>query len=828
MVHSSIHAQAESGDDAKLTWISPNEYREIIFLNGAWEYRSHDSQSWHTINLPGHMTSEVELSFRKLFSLDSTQSNRQYSLVCYGINEYVTIYLNSKFLGSHSGGYSSFKIDIPKNYFNFQGKNIFELIVQPTDAIKDHISMDQTFLIPDNQCCIYRDLYLMSLPSEYIELNDIDYKFDDSYGSVDISIFVNLAHIENLSDTKSISNRVINYQIYKKGYNKPVVNKWQDFNTENSSQLKLRLNTKMSSPVLWSPENPYLYRLVLTLYKGNKQIDILSRDIGFKDLEVKNQDLYLNGERLVIKGINYTGCTNVMDSSSMGLEEDFEILKNLNINCIRTYKYLPHPYFVDLCDKKGILLIQDVPFEWKPVKSFMGHYTEEAANDYIEDAFYRDHFNVSLLGIGVNQFFTLNDMDSNVYDPRFKKNFLLLNNVIAKNTSSLSNGSDGYIFNIYDLDSNFKYWESDISKDILNSHLVFTSILSPLKSADFFTERDSVANQKYQANQLSTVVNYIEDISKLDGIFINSLRDWRASYPLTFSRDTNDPHKFKSGILTDNNDPRVSYKLISSIFKEQSAYQNSIVKHKQLLPNIFPIIGIILVLLFLLVYNSRKYFQENLKRIFIHPHGFFVDIRDKRKIPISHTLLIIIFFSLGLGLIYTTIFYFYKTYFDFDHLLTLILISENFKSKFVTLLWQPEKMLLYISLFSFVFYLIVGFILYILAIILKKRVSLGQITTTTFWSCSIYLLFVPLGMILFRILLFNIFILPIYLSIIGIHVLFILRLSKSIKVMFYWSSNKSILLVMTLMVCVLAGIIYFYVRNYGSIDYFLFYLNNMI
>ena len=107
----------------------------------------------------------------------------------------------------------------------------------------------------------------------------------------------------------------------------------------------------------WSAEHPNLYRLeIKVLDKKGKEIERLENHIGFRTVEIKDGKLLVNGQYILIKGVNrhehdpYTG--HVISRESM--ERDIALMKQLNINTVRTCHYPDDPYWYELCDKYGL------------------------------------------------------------------------------------------------------------------------------------------------------------------------------------------------------------------------------------------------------------------------------------------------------------------------------------------------------------------------------------------------------------------------------------------------------------------------------------------
>jgi hypothetical protein len=240
-------------------------------------------------------------------------------------------------------------------------------------------------------------------------------------------------------------------------------------------------------------------------------------------------------------------------------------------------------------------------------------------------------------------------------------------------------------------------------------------------------------------------------------------------------------------------------------------------------PDIFPFVGIVLILLFLFIYNTRKYFKENIRRIFIHPHGFYVDVRDKRKIPVSHTLLVAMFSSIGVGLISATILYFFHEHSIVDHLLTLATFSTAWKTRLIALCWQPGLAVLVFSLLNFASFLIIGIAVKLIALLSRRRWKLSQSITLIFWCGANWMLLVLVGMVLYKVLFYSNTILP-TLVILGVFTLwFLARLIKGIRVAFFWTEQKALMVVLIWAGVISTGIMYYFQQTNSLIDFVKYY-----
>ena len=115
----------------------------------------------------------------------------------------------------------------------------------------------------------------------------------------------------------------------------------------------------------WTAETPYLYKLYLTLRQGSKEIETVCQRVGFRHIEIKGGQLLVNGQPILIKGAD----RHELDPDGgyiVSLDrmiQDIKIMKQLNINAVRTCHYPDDPRWYDLCDEYGIYLTAEANLE---------------------------------------------------------------------------------------------------------------------------------------------------------------------------------------------------------------------------------------------------------------------------------------------------------------------------------------------------------------------------------------------------------------------------------------------------------------------------------
>lgn len=172
------------------------------------------------------------------------------------------------------------------------------------------------------------------------------------------------------------------------------------------SAATARVSMSLASILPWEPEQPKLYRLVLTLLDADgTELDYEATNIGFKHLEVKNGVLYLNGKELIIRGVNrHEHFPYGRAVTREHMIEEIRQMKRMNINSVRTCHYPDSLEWYRLCDQYGILLICECNLETHGVNGQLSH-DPAYAPQYVERAVrmvetFKNHASIYMWSLG--------------------------------------------------------------------------------------------------------------------------------------------------------------------------------------------------------------------------------------------------------------------------------------------------------------------------------------------------------------------------------------------------------------------------------------------
>lgn len=256
--------------------------------------------------------------------------SRRHYMVFEGVASCLELYINGAYAGYSQGSHLQAEFDITG--LVREGANTVTAKVRKWCS--GSYLEDQDFF---RMCGIFRDVYLLSRPQGHIRDIDIHAKDGQIHAAFEGSGTVELYDGEgNLLDRREARGEV-------------------DF--------------RVADPVLWNAEKPYLYDLVF--YYGG---EVIRQRVGFVTYAVNDRGAFtVNGVEVKLKGVNHhdTHPTNGYTLTDEELARDLELMKELNINCIRTSHYPPTPKFLELCDRMGFYVMLETDIE---IHGFCGRF----------------------------------------------------------------------------------------------------------------------------------------------------------------------------------------------------------------------------------------------------------------------------------------------------------------------------------------------------------------------------------------------------------------------------------------------------------------------
>ncbi|NLE45172.1 MAG: hypothetical protein GX620_10655 [Chloroflexi bacterium] len=319
----------------------------------------YDDSDWMCTRVPGNWDTIVPELFgysglgwyRTTFSVDPGWHGRRVVIRFEGSNYATRVWLNGQDVGTHEGGFTPFEFDVTEA-IEWDGANTLAVEVD-NRACLGRIPNSLTGWW--NYGGIYRDVVLCSIPALFIA--DTNVRAEPSLnGEGLLSVTITVDGEPPASDV---------------GIHLRVACDGKAVDLQGDADATLRWGQACSFDVswpgarLWSLESPTLYTLLVTLTDNlsGQIIDELPTTFGVRQFELRSDGFYLNGEPLVLKGVNrheeYSG-TGRVDPGGV-LESDLLRIRELGCNMVRIH-YPCEPSFYELTDRLGLLAFVEIPF----------------------------------------------------------------------------------------------------------------------------------------------------------------------------------------------------------------------------------------------------------------------------------------------------------------------------------------------------------------------------------------------------------------------------------------------------------------------------------
>lgn len=294
--------------------------------------------------------------YRKSFTLNENFNGREIFLHFGAAKSALEVYVNGEFVGYSQGSMTPHEFNVTK-------------VLKPGENVitaKLYRYSDGSYLEDQDMwwlCGIYREVYLFAEPK--LCLRDFYFKtdFDDTYTDSNVTLNMYINNYNNIRGKMTASAKLIDSN------NGKILLGTKETELSGGNEAVTFTET-VKAPEKWSAETPNLYTLVMTIELDGKIICVKTYKVGFKKVEIKGEKIYYNGMPLMIKGVNRHDfdCDNGWAVPREIYTQDLDIMKQNNINSIRTSHYPDDPYFYDMCNKYGFYVMDECEVETHGVR----------------------------------------------------------------------------------------------------------------------------------------------------------------------------------------------------------------------------------------------------------------------------------------------------------------------------------------------------------------------------------------------------------------------------------------------------------------------------
>ncbi len=351
-----------------------NNWDFILEDNPSFSKENVDISSWKNLNVPHDWSFEKGVRkggdqgqgggyhdggigwYRKLFNVKKESLSKITYINFDGVYMNSEVWVNGNYLAKRPYGYISFRYDISK--YLKEGKNTIAV------RVDNSLEPSARWYHP---CGIFAPVKLVEVNPNHFEPN---------------SIFIKTSSIQKNKATVSIDAEIngtlkgLKYEMKLfSSEGKELAKKCEELNTS-----KPAYEFEVKSPKLWSPDSPELYKVVIQILDGEKVIDEILTNFGFKTVKWETKTgFWLNGENVKLKGVceHWEGGPVGGAWTKPLLRWKLQSLKDMGINAIRPSHNPTPPMFYDICDEIGLLVMDEIFDGWH----------KKAPQDYGKQAF---------------------------------------------------------------------------------------------------------------------------------------------------------------------------------------------------------------------------------------------------------------------------------------------------------------------------------------------------------------------------------------------------------------------------------------------------------
>lgn len=330
-----------------------------LSLNGTWQFRLDGKGPAGTIRVPGNWDMQGFAQpvygngrtsafgkdhpahqgvYERTFTLPDHWRGRNVWIGFDGVENGYTLYVNGDSIGMFHSAFNRSMFDITPAV-RFGKPNQLKVVVTQTGVPYWEFDTNDDWIFGG----ISRDVTLYALPQQHISNLDVGYELADRKARVKLDMAATTGKHAWRVELCDAGGKVV---------------------YANARVKADSLTFDIEGPQLWSAENPYLYRLSVSLLRGKQVVETVERRVGVRTVAWQGGVFRINGVAVKLKGVNHhdESAVNGRAISEDEMLQDLRMMKAANINAIRCSHYPPSPHFMDMLDSLGFYAICEVPF----------------------------------------------------------------------------------------------------------------------------------------------------------------------------------------------------------------------------------------------------------------------------------------------------------------------------------------------------------------------------------------------------------------------------------------------------------------------------------
>jgi hypothetical protein len=336
----------------------------VFGLAGKWKFtmnpppefwrNSVNPASWADVDVPGELVAQnfkisrdVEYPYKRVVLIPADFAGKRIILRFDGVYSYARVWVNGNFVREHNGGFTSWESDITQYVTPGQRAWITVGVTDRADDISYGSNYAKHYIGG-----ILREVKLIALPEEALMRFQVETDFDSAF--TDASLKVSVAMAFKKRENATVKLRLNDPQ------GKPLPLKIDEISL-SVARPESTAEIPIAAPQSWDAEHPNLYTLEAVVFTEGTEEEFLAKKVGFRKVERRGNKLYVNGKEVKLRGV----CRHDIDPLRGRLtnptldDRDVVVLRDANVNFIRTSHYPPTEAFLEACDRYGMYVEEE-------------------------------------------------------------------------------------------------------------------------------------------------------------------------------------------------------------------------------------------------------------------------------------------------------------------------------------------------------------------------------------------------------------------------------------------------------------------------------------
>ncbi|PWD51677.1 beta-galactosidase [Serinibacter arcticus] len=330
---------------------------DIVYLNQRHPWQGYGRIAPPTVPVEHNSVG----SYVRTFEVPAEWDGRRTILAFQGVKSALTVWVNGEEIGYSEDSYGPAEFDVT------------DALVDGTNTIAVEVLRwsDGSWLENQDQLDlsgIFRDVELYSVPQVHLEDHTVKVHLDDDYVDGELEIAAVVAQQDATAEADALRVRLFEDETAVLDTSLPLT-----FDADGVAEIAL--TEDVDSPALWTAEHPNLYTLVYEVLDGTDVVETISSRVGFREIEIIDGIQKLNGLTFDIKGVN-RGEQHGDYGQAMPvevIESDLVLMKQNNIDAVRTSHYPAHPALYHLADELGVYVMDEANLETHDMRPFPGN-----------------------------------------------------------------------------------------------------------------------------------------------------------------------------------------------------------------------------------------------------------------------------------------------------------------------------------------------------------------------------------------------------------------------------------------------------------------------